>query len=158
MPPYHVHHHLSSSISLVMALQPSLNPLIIAGPKDAPHTLDIFREQLPRSPCSPKRLTSSCKSIMSVHTGFHCTSGVGLDEADTPHSAKISRTMDSLLKPLFDQGGKYSGKVKLIARLQVQPWHASSTLTHEAALAVCSAVCSSTSILIDRFPGCSSFS
>ena len=121
MPPYHVHHLLSSSISLVMALQPSLNPLIIAGPKDAPHTLDIFREQLPRSPCSPKRLTSSCKSIMSVHTGFHCTSGVGLDEADTPHTVRRSRApwtlcsnrcstkvVNTLEKSSSSQGCKFS--------------------------------------------------
>jgi len=83
-----------------MALQPSLNPLIVAGIKDAPHTLDIFID-------------------------YVC-----------PYSAKIARKIDALLKPLFDKGGQYYGKVKVIVRLQVQPWHASSTLTHEAALAV----------------------
>ncbi|KAG6373862.1 hypothetical protein JVT61DRAFT_6014 [Boletus reticuloceps] len=77
-----------------MALQPSLNPLVVAGTRDAPHTLDVFRD------------------------------------------AKLSRTVDTVLKPRFDKGGKYYGKVKLIVRLQVQPWHASSTLTHEAGLAV----------------------
>lgn len=40
------------------------------------------------------------------------------------------------VKPLLDEGGQYAGKVKLIFRNQVQPWHASSTLTHEAGLAV----------------------
>ncbi|KAF8549698.1 hypothetical protein OG21DRAFT_560920 [Imleria badia] len=83
-----------------MTLQPSLNPLVVAGTSDAPHTLDVFLD-------------------------YVC-----------PFSAKISRTIDSVLKPWFDKGGKYYGKVKLIVRLQVQPWHASSTLTHEAALAV----------------------
>jgi len=29
-----------------MALQPSLRPLIIAGRADAPHTIDVFREQI----------------------------------------------------------------------------------------------------------------
>jgi len=53
-----------------------------------------------------------------------------------PFSAKMSLAIDSVLKPLFAQGGKYDGKVKVIVRLQVQPWHASSTFTHEAALAV----------------------
>jgi len=48
----------------------------------------------------------------------------------------MSRAIDSVLKPLFDVGGKYDGKVKVVIRLQVQPWHSSSTLTHEAALAV----------------------
>lgn len=31
---------------------------------------------------------------------------------------------------------KYASKVQLIFRHQIQPWHPSSTLTHEAALAV----------------------
>lgn len=53
-----------------------------------------------------------------------------------PSSAKLSLAIDSVLKPLFDAGGKYEGKVKAIIRLQVQPWHSSSTLTHESALAV----------------------
>ncbi|KAG5648750.1 hypothetical protein DXG03_000097 [Asterophora parasitica] len=83
-----------------MALQPSLRPLIVAGPADAPHTLDIFVD-------------------------YVC-----------PFSAKIALVIDGVLKPLFAPGGKYDGKVKVIARLQVQPWHASSTLTHESALAV----------------------
>jgi protein-disulfide isomerase len=30
----------------------------------------------------------------------------------------------------------YPGKVQLIFRQQVQPWHASSTIVHEAAIAV----------------------
>ncbi|KAN0096996.1 hypothetical protein V8E55_001442 [Tylopilus felleus] len=83
-----------------MALQPSLSPLIVAGARDAPHTLEVFLD-------------------------YVC-----------PYSAKLSRTIDSVLKPLFDQGGKYYGKVKLIVRLQVQPWHGASTFIHEAALAV----------------------
>ncbi|KDQ64204.1 hypothetical protein JAAARDRAFT_27831 [Jaapia argillacea MUCL 33604] len=53
-----------------------------------------------------------------------------------PYSAKIALVIDSVLKPLLDAGGKYDGKVKAIARLQVQPWHGTSTFTHEAALAV----------------------
>lgn len=51
-------------------------------------------------------------------------------------SAKMALAIDSVLKPLFSPGGKYEGKVKAIIRLQVQPWHGSSTFTHEAALAV----------------------
>ena len=48
----------------------------------------------------------------------------------------MARAIDTILKPLLDQGGTYAGKVKVIFRLQVQPWHATSTLTHESALAV----------------------
>ncbi|TFK43888.1 thioredoxin-like protein [Crucibulum laeve] len=53
-----------------------------------------------------------------------------------PYSAKMARTIDTLVKPKFSPGGEYDGKVKLLFRLQVQPWHSASTLTHEAALAV----------------------
>jgi len=53
-----------------------------------------------------------------------------------PFSAKMALTIESVLKPLFGTGGQYDGKVKVIIRLQVQPWHGSSTFTHEAALAV----------------------
>ncbi|KZT29378.1 hypothetical protein NEOLEDRAFT_1107084 [Neolentinus lepideus HHB14362 ss-1] len=52
-----------------------------------------------------------------------------------PFSAKLALAIDSVLKPALDTGGKYEGKVKAIFRLQVQPWHASSTFTHEAGLA-----------------------
>ena len=52
------------------------------------------------------------------------------------HSAKMSLTIDKTVKPLLDAGGKYDGKVKAILRLQVQPWHVASTVTHESALAV----------------------
>ncbi|ESK91658.1 hypothetical protein Moror_10704 [Moniliophthora roreri MCA 2997] len=47
-----------------------------------------------------------------------------------PFSAKMALAIENVLKPLFSPGGKYDGKVK------VQPWHASSTLVHEASLAV----------------------
>jgi len=53
-----------------------------------------------------------------------------------PFSAKLAKAIDGVLKPLVSPGGKYDGKVKIIIRLQPQPWHASTTFTHEAALAV----------------------
>ncbi|KAK2465941.1 hypothetical protein APHAL10511_001582 [Amanita phalloides] len=52
-----------------------------------------------------------------------------------PYSAKIIATIDTVLKPLVDQGGKYHGKVKIIFRPQVQAWHGTSTYTHEAGFA-----------------------
>ncbi|CAE6385587.1 unnamed protein product [Rhizoctonia solani] len=53
-----------------------------------------------------------------------------------PYSAKIFlNAVDSVLKPWVTEG-TYAGKVKLVFRLQPQPWHGSSTFTHEAALAV----------------------
>ncbi|KAI6042828.1 hypothetical protein EDC04DRAFT_2563650 [Pisolithus marmoratus] len=49
--------------------------------------------------------------------------------------AKMCRAIDTVLRPLVENGGKYDGKVKVIMRPQVQPWHATSTYTHEAGLA-----------------------
>ena len=48
----------------------------------------------------------------------------------------MTRALNSIVKPLVDAGGQYEGKVKVIFRNQVQPWHASSTLVHEASIAV----------------------
>ncbi|KAG9093794.1 hypothetical protein FRC07_011414 [Ceratobasidium sp. 392] len=54
-----------------------------------------------------------------------------------PFSAKIFlKAIDPILKPAFADSGKYAGKVKILIRLQPQPWHGSSTFLHEAALAV----------------------
>ncbi|KAJ6587798.1 hypothetical protein B0H10DRAFT_2233915 [Mycena sp. CBHHK59/15] len=72
--------------------------------------------------------------IAGTHDAPH-TLDIFLDYV-CPFSAKISLTIDSVLVPLLGPGGKYHGKVKVIFRPQVQPWHASSTLTHEAGLAV----------------------
>jgi hypothetical protein len=55
----------------------------------------------------------------------------------TTTSAKMALAMENVLKPKFAPNGEYNeDKVKMIIRLQVQPWHAASTFTHEAALAV----------------------
>ncbi|ORY98223.1 thioredoxin-like protein [Syncephalastrum racemosum] len=51
-----------------------------------------------------------------------------------PFSAKIYKHIRETVWPFVEQ--KYPNKVQLIFRQQVQPWHASSTLVHEAALAV----------------------
>ncbi|KZV86827.1 hypothetical protein EXIGLDRAFT_680576 [Exidia glandulosa HHB12029] len=85
-----------------MALQPSLNPLLIIGSHTAPHTLDFFLD-------------------------FVC-----------PYSKKAAQNgIDTVLKgKLLAPGGKFNGKVKVILRLHVQPWHVGSQLTHESALAV----------------------
>jgi len=50
-----------------------------------------------------------------------------------PFSKKLSVAVDKIVKPLVE--GKYQGKVKIIFRNQVQPWHGCSTFTHEAGLA-----------------------
>jgi hypothetical protein len=49
----------------------------------------------------------------------------------------MALAIENVLKPKFAPTGEYGqGKVKVIIRLQVQPWHGTSTFTHEAALAV----------------------
>ena len=49
----------------------------------------------------------------------------------------MALAIENILKPKFAPGGEYGeGKVKVIVRLQVQPWHGTSIYTHEAALAV----------------------
>lgn len=43
-------------------------------------------------------------------------------------------TLYTSVFPLIET--KYSGRVQVIFRQQIQPWHPSSTLTHEAGAAV----------------------
>ncbi|KAF8505868.1 hypothetical protein F5888DRAFT_1915843 [Russula emetica] len=52
-----------------------------------------------------------------------------------PFSRKLSVTIDQIVKPWVNVGGRYEGKIKIIFRNQVQPWHGASTFTHEAGLA-----------------------
>ncbi|GJE84858.1 thioredoxin-like protein [Phanerochaete sordida] len=54
------------------------------------------------------------------------------------YSTKLGNAIENVLKPLFDPkgSGQYAGKVKIIFRNQVQPWHGTSILLHEAGLAM----------------------
>jgi hypothetical protein len=51
-----------------------------------------------------------------------------------PFSAKMFHTVYGSVFPLIRQ--KYASKVQILFRQQVQPWHPSSTLVHEAGVAV----------------------
>lgn len=51
-----------------------------------------------------------------------------------PFSAKLFHTLYSQIIPLITS--LYPNRIHLIFRHQIQPWHPSSTLVHEAALAV----------------------
>jgi hypothetical protein len=51
-----------------------------------------------------------------------------------PFSAKMFNTIYTSVLPLIRQ--KYPSKVQIIFRQQIQPWHPSSTLVHEAGVAV----------------------
>jgi hypothetical protein len=51
-----------------------------------------------------------------------------------PFSQKMFNTLYSSVLPLVKQ--KYASKVQILFRQQIQPWHPSSTLVHEAGVAV----------------------
>ncbi|KAK4193270.1 hypothetical protein QBC35DRAFT_100767 [Podospora australis] len=54
-----------------------------------------------------------------------------------PFSAKIFKTLTSTVIPhTIHPNPSLSSKLQIILRQQIQPWHPSSTLVHEAALAV----------------------
>lgn len=53
-----------------------------------------------------------------------------------PFSAKIFRTIQDVVDPLVRGNPAWASNLSLILRQQVQPWHPSSTLMHESALAV----------------------
>lgn len=53
-----------------------------------------------------------------------------------PFSAKIFKTLYEDVAPAIRENAKWANGIQIIFRQQVQPWHPSSTLTHEAALAV----------------------
>jgi len=51
-----------------------------------------------------------------------------------PFSAKMFNTVYTSVFPLIKQ--KYANKVQILFRQQIQPWHPSSTLVHEAGVAI----------------------
>ncbi|KAI0907183.1 hypothetical protein F4824DRAFT_86860 [Ustulina deusta] len=53
-----------------------------------------------------------------------------------PYSARQFNTIYNVVAPLIRSNPTWASNVQLIFRQQIQPWHPSSTLTHEAAAAV----------------------
>jgi protein-disulfide isomerase len=54
-----------------------------------------------------------------------------------PFSGKMWATLSGAVFPqVTGAGGRYASRVRFVVRQQVQPWHPSSTLAHEAGLAV----------------------
>ncbi|KAI0198253.1 thioredoxin-like protein [Astrocystis sublimbata] len=53
-----------------------------------------------------------------------------------PFSAKQFNTVYNTVAPLVRSNPKWNSRVQFIFRQQIQPWHPSSTLVHEAAVAV----------------------
>ena len=53
-----------------------------------------------------------------------------------PFCAKIMRTLNNIVFPMIKENPAWASGLSVIFRQQVQPWHPSSTLMHEAGLAV----------------------
>lgn len=53
-----------------------------------------------------------------------------------PFSAKMWSALTAGVLSKVEQEQRYAGKVRFVLRQQIQPWHPSSTLVHEAAAAV----------------------
>ncbi|POS84486.1 hypothetical protein EPUL_003543 [Erysiphe pulchra] len=53
-----------------------------------------------------------------------------------PFSARMFNTIYTLLIPKLEKSNRFAGQLQFIFRQQIQPWHPSSTLLHEAAVAV----------------------
>ncbi|KAK8122460.1 hypothetical protein PG984_011130 [Apiospora sp. TS-2023a] len=90
-------------------------------PKYAAHKL---RFRAPASGESAPGLSSSMHTL-EVYLDYVC-----------PFSAKQFNTLYHTVVPLVQGSSEWSAGLEIIFRHQVQPWHPSSTLTHEAAVAV----------------------
>jgi len=78
-------------------------------------------------------LAATKTSISSNPTPALHTIEIYLDYV-CPYSAKLFNTLYHTVFPILEN--KYASKVQVLFRQQIQPWHPSSTLTHEAAAAV----------------------
>jgi len=89
-------------------------------PKFAAHRLTFADPPAPSSSSVPPAMHT-----IELYVDYVC-----------PFSAKIVRTIQDVVDPLVRANPAWAQNLTLILRQQVQPWHPSSTLTHEAALAV----------------------
>lgn len=84
------------------------------------HTLELYRPY--QSLFSSNRLYL-CSMTLTWTVDYVC-----------PFSAKMFNTVYTSVFPLIEK--KYASKVQILFRQQIQPWHPSSTLVHEAGVAV----------------------
>lgn len=83
--------------------------------------------------------TNSVIQILTTFAQYDISPNVDIGNQSAKYcaiqfSAKIFNTFYTSVKPLIAE--KYSSKVQVIFRQQIQPWHPSSTLVHEAGAAV----------------------
>src|SRR6266404_6546396 len=119
---WHLHRHFDHSLLLVGQMLPTPSMYFVSVLFNTPQHPPLT--QILVDYVCPFRLLSSFQPLASADL-FHLVI-----------SRKLSVVVDTIVKPLIAAGGKYEGKIKIIFRNQVQPWHGSSTFTHEAGLAV----------------------
>ncbi|KAJ9132992.1 Protein disulfide oxidoreductase domain protein [Pleurostoma richardsiae] len=91
-------------------------------PKFKGHRLIFFQDD-PAAP-APTESTEPLHTI-ELYLDYVC-----------PYSAKLFKTFVTSVAPAIRADKALAPRVQVIFRQQVQPWHPSSTLVHEAALAV----------------------
>ncbi|KAG7132322.1 hypothetical protein HYQ45_009193 [Verticillium longisporum] len=98
-------------------------------PKFAGHKLTFTSAATPAVPSggdsSPAGLSFEQPHTLEVYLDYVC-----------PFSAKLYKTLFGPVAAAVRQNPAWARRLQVVFRHQVQPWHPSSTLTHEAALAV----------------------
>lgn len=93
-------------------------------PKFKGHRLLFFSDD-PSVPAPTETSASEPLHTIEVYLDYVC-----------PFSAKMFKMLLSSVAPKIRADPKLANKLQVIFRQQIQPWHPSSTLVHEAALAV----------------------
>jgi protein-disulfide isomerase len=88
-------------------------------PKFAGHRLQFAAPEAPSPGVAPS------PHVLEVYLDYVC-----------PFSAKLFKTLTSTVAPMIRSHPTWPARLTVIFRQQVQPWHPSSTLVHEAGLAV----------------------
>lgn len=89
-------------------------------PKFAGHKLQFAKPQTPETSA-----VAATVHTLELYLDYVC-----------PFSAKLFNTLYNTVIPTVRESGEWSQGLEIVFRQQVQPWHPSSTLTHEAAVAV----------------------
>ncbi|KAJ0122256.1 hypothetical protein J7T55_002768 [Diaporthe amygdali] len=93
-------------------------------PKFKGHRLLFFSDD-PAAPAPTEASAAEPLHTIELYLDYVC-----------PFSAKLFKTFVTSVAPKIRADPKLASKVQVIFRQQIQPWHPSSTLVHEAALAV----------------------
>lgn len=88
-------------------------------PKFAAHRLEFGK------PPQPSSAVPASSHTLEIYLDYCC-----------PFSAKFFRHFQDTVVPMIRANPSWSSLLNVIFRQQIQPWHPSSTLMHEAALAV----------------------